>query len=211
MLSFAVFARRSSIPREFGSPARGFVCAAKSAGRFPAFQCNATHPVSSAALAGSNGQEEYLVTNSRNALTCRDCGACLTDCSPLRNRLMATGGRHVEPGSPGCEACGHCYSICPHGAISAADSAAAGPTSALTVPTDGLLALFSARRSERAFAERIASFYRRLGRIVSNPVTRAIVSILMGGPSAAFLCDPDYRARFLSLIAAMIRYSTALR
>ncbi len=111
------------------------------------------------------------MTYSRNALTCRDCGACLTDCSPLRNGLMAAAGQTPSGGNRRATEC--------------------------------LLLVRNERR--RRLAERIASFYRRLWRIVSNPVTRTIVSILLGGPSSAFLRHPDYRARFLSLIRGIDR------
>ena len=53
----------------------------------------------------------------RNSEACTQCGACAADCSPLRYGLIVSRAAVADPADPRCERCGHCYSVCPRGAI----------------------------------------------------------------------------------------------
>ena len=87
---------------------------------------------------------------------CRECGLCLADCSPLRHGLMVSSTNHANPGSPGCEACGHCYSLCPNAAIDSVGEPGLPEAFQLSdavpaISPAALFALLSGRRSERRF------------------------------------------------------------
>lgn len=189
------------------------------------------------------------MTYLRNETICRECGACVADCSPILNGLMASDGSSVDPGSSGCEGCGHCFSVCPHGAIET-DGGYLDAVPQLAVESlpscESLFHLFTMRRSERLFAPRdvegeqlailtsvaaqipsggnrraifcsllsaddrraglireMGRFYRRLGRIVGSPLTRWIAAAIGGRAAGAFMMDPEYRRRFISMVEAI--------
>ncbi len=112
------------------------------------------------------------MTYSRNALTCRACGACLTDCSPLRHGLMAAGGRHVEPGSPGCQACGHTSSTIP---TPEEDAVLAAYNVALVAQTMGLGSCFV------SMAQKAIRSSRAVRKAIGIPAANRVLAVLVVG------------------------------
>ena len=48
-------------------------------------------------------------------VSCTGCGLCVNDC--FTNALFLEGGK-ARAKADSCAACGHCYAICPQGAVS---------------------------------------------------------------------------------------------
>lgn len=99
----------------------------------------------------------------RDTRICTQCGECAQDCSPMRFGLIER-APIAQPESPHCEQCGHCYSLCPAGAIQVVNEPAV-PTRLIADPIGcdepdsqfsaaALYKLFAKRRSERRFENR---------------------------------------------------------
>lgn len=87
-----------------------------------------------------------------NEEKCIGCGLCAKDC--VSSYLYIEGGKaHTNKG--GCIECGHCYAICPQGAVTMAgyeckDEAVVPMTE---IPADTLLTAMRSRRSIRQFTD----------------------------------------------------------
>lgn len=98
----------------------------------------------------------------RNNEICIECGACAADCSAMRFGLIPQRTEFADPSDPRCERCGHCYSVCPSGAIRVVDEPALpgllshGDSDRDIAPGD-IIELLARRRSERAFSDREVS------------------------------------------------------
>lgn len=187
----------------------------------------------------------------RNREACTKCGVCAADCSPLRLGLIAPRAAFADPADPQCERCGHCYSVCPRGAIGVVEEPALPPLFAgvdldREISPGALFTLLARRRSEREYCDRpvspeavsallaaaaqipsggnartvqcmilvdndvrrellasVRGFYHRLLRITRSSLARVVVGALLGKATGAFLNDPEYRRRFVSLVEAI--------
>ena len=87
-----------------------------------------------------------------NEEKCIGCEQCVKDC-PSSYLFVENGKAHTKTG--GCLECGHCYAVCPQGAVTMANydcpEEAAVPMTEL--PSDILLAAMKSRRTVRQFTD----------------------------------------------------------
>lgn len=120
---------------------------------------------------------------------------------------MQIRGRYVDAGGPACEACGHCYSLCPANAIAVEgagrDGTASAPRAGRLVSPADLIMLLASRRSERRFtghdvpAELIGELLHAGAQAPSGGNRRTIECLL--------LSRGEKRARVTEEIAAFYR------
>lgn len=139
----------------------------------------------------------------RNSETCTKCGACAVDCSPLRFGLIASQTAIADPADPRCERCGHCYSVCPRGAIRVVDKPAfpslfAGADDDHEISPGALFTLLARRRSERRFCDQ------PVGPEAVSALLAAAAQIPSGGNARTVECkvlvDNDVRRGLLASI-----------
>lgn len=90
---------------------------------------------------------------SINEEKCIGCSLCVKDC-PGNCLYIESGKAHAR--ADGCIECGHCYAICPEGAVkmNAYDCPEEAAVPMTEIPADTLLAAMRSRRSVRHFTER---------------------------------------------------------
>jgi nitroreductase/Pyruvate/2-oxoacid:ferredoxin oxidoreductase delta subunit len=139
----------------------------------------------------------------RNSEACTKCGACAADCSPLRYGLTASQTAIADPADPQCERCGHCYSVCPRGAIDVVEEPAipslfAGADLDREISPGSLFTLLARRRSERRFYDRPVSLE------TVSALLAAAAQIPSGGNARTVECkvlvDNDVRHGLLASI-----------
>lgn len=85
--------------------------------------------------------------------TCIGCGRCVADCFP-RNLFLSDGKAHVKRV---CMECGHCFTVCPTGAVRISGYPEDGVMELKDAPAadgEALLALIKSRRSIRRYQDR---------------------------------------------------------
>lgn len=143
----------------------------------------------------------------RNLDACTRCGACARDCSPLRYGLTAAG--IANPDDQSCESCGHCYSLCPRGAILTAEAVVKNslprfPQISPKAPSDVLFEFFTRRRSERWYQElpvddgKIKVLLEAAGQTPSGGNARTV--------KCALLFNDEERRRLLDAIRGFYRF-----
>ncbi len=88
-----------------------------------------------------------------NEEKCIGCGLCVSDC--VSSYLRIEGGK-AKAGKAGCIECGHCYAICPQGAVTMVGyDCTDEPVVPMTeLPSDTLLAAMRSRRTIRQYEDR---------------------------------------------------------
>lgn len=88
-----------------------------------------------------------------NEEKCIGCGLCVSDC--VSSYLYLENGK-AHASTAGCIECGHCYAICPQGAVTIAGyDCAEEPVVPMTeIPSDTLLKAMKSRRTIRQYEDR---------------------------------------------------------